>query len=230
MPNIQSKMYITPLFLTFFISCQNQVDESTYDDRPSMMNSSLGKQEGIPLPDPVPKVIDIALIRAGWINENKKEILTIIGLSGSVQREGEVIVKNGSLEVKTCSTEKGTFIAEIQGDMGNILDIQFEDSVPVQFELGPVISIVPEPPFAIPNLPPIERITSEEVLIQGGTSAMPGKTIVLINMHNQEVVTTVVEEDQTFKAILLASPNDLIQVVNDLSRYMGPPWNLIAPE
>lgn len=182
-----------------------------------------------PQPDPFPSVKDI-LIQGG--EENWVKPIVVVGLPKSVKGGEEILLSNGTQVAQMRATAEGSFALQIEAKAGDILLLQqggasaAELIVPV---IGcPTCTTLPLVPYAIPDIPPIVRTSSDTVTIRGKADTDPGAGALAVNFSSGQVRRGELQEDQTFQMTLPAMAGDEILVfIEQIPLDIG--WKLQAP-
>lgn len=227
--HLPALLLVTLLTSLPLISCDNE-DKTELS---SISEPSGNKGEIIPVPDPVPIINHIKS------TEGKPELspIVIVGLPGSVPGNGLVHIINAELshQNQVAPSSNGSFVAFIEARAGDSLAITYNNSLPIQYVVplkGGSGKKEPPPPGPIPDVPPIVRISAEQVVIEGNTMAPAGvevEQVIAINETIGHLAVALVNQDtHNFRIEIAANPGDNLAIYRDFS-VLTNPWGLIAP-
>lgn len=239
---------ITLSIISGSIAC-SQNDEGVPANASNItLTDPMGRRSGDPHPDPVPQG---GKIRTTPGRTDTTPIL-VVGLPESVQGAGTVIVENITASdnlksilsngiasrVETQATTDGTFTALVLAKKGDILAVSYQDSAPIQVEVGFTMSgIHPTPPpfEPLPDIPFIERSEYDpaKVIIRGMLiveEPVPGVDyyVIAVNLDNGYVGLAKTDENFNFNMELIADTKERIHIYQD-SSVLTRSLNLSAP-
>lgn len=198
------------------------ISSATKEDSPG------GNTERLPHPKPVFGV------RTTPAPEGITAPVVVVGNLG-IGSLGKVILHSSVETITAPIGIEGNFVAMINAQGGEKIEMKIISSEHGEYPpFSVTIAKQPEPfpfppPQAIPAVSPITRISTNRVIIQGQSFALPKSKVIGVNYMFGDAVTAMLDEQQRFQLEIKALTGEEIWIYDDYRTMLGEPWSLIAP-
>jgi hypothetical protein len=156
-------------------------------------------------------------------------VVHLVGLPGCVVGSGTITLESPAGQITGPATGTGSFALSIAAAAGEEIRIRYNQSAPAAVRVpGMPPPGGPMPPGPIPGIAPITPTTAGRVEVRGQTGASPGGVMLGVNPTFGEVVTSLVETDQTFRFEIAATSGQGLRVYDD-GGLLQNPWQLTVP-
>ncbi len=192
----------------------------------ALLALSCGDQSGSPQPVPIP---DPKQFRCTGVLRGQPVDVSLLGLPQATGGVGQVLVRNITRggEVRVQASESGSFVAAFEADAKDLLEVSFEGSRPVSFEVPEIGPTASPPPSAISGVPPVESRPEGGARVRGKVAAGV-RSVIAVALTSGDVVVAAVDGLQRFDLTLRAASGEQIEVYNEALVLQGV-WSLSVP-